>query len=375
MYWLGLDENVIPPAGQPFYAPFNASYPTKGRITEVMNTLVTMGATTIRSQTLGVSVGNPLSLEPALDEWNEDAFATMDWSVYQARTHGIRIFAPLIDNYDYYHGGKYDFLRFRGINVSSTASPIDPLVMQFYTNRTIINDFKNYIKHLLTHVNLYTGLSYADDPTIFAYETGNELGGPIFGDQNVPVAWTNEICSYVKQLGPKKLCIDGTYGVNKTHLDIPSVDIFDDHYYPLNLTKLSSDIDLVASVNKVYLAGEYDWTGNVASAASLQSFYDIIEARQKLASPVVAGDLFWSLFMHNVPDCQQFVNHTDGFTLQYGNPANTAQNDTQIASIREHFFRMQGLNVSSYLPAVDCPGKYADYTNSFGVMDFDGSVY
>lgn len=43
VYWLGLDENVIPPAGQPFYAPFNASYPTKGRITEVMNTLVTMG--------------------------------------------------------------------------------------------------------------------------------------------------------------------------------------------------------------------------------------------------------------------------------------------------------------------------------------------
>ena len=95
-----------------------------------MNTLFTMGAKTIRSQTLGVSVGNPLSLEPALNEWNDEAFATMDWSIYQARTHGIRIFAPLVDNYDYYHGGKYDFLRFRGINISSTASPIDPLVMQ-----------------------------------------------------------------------------------------------------------------------------------------------------------------------------------------------------------------------------------------------------
>ena len=375
VYWLGLDENVIPPPGQPFYAPFNASYPTKGRITEVMNTLVTMGAQTIRSQTLGVSVGNPLSLEPALGEFNDAAFETMDWSIYQARTHGIRIFVPLVDNYDYYHGGKYDFLRFRGINISSIASPIDPLVMQFYTNRTIINDFKTYIRHLLTHINPYTGLSYAQDPTIFAYETGNELGGPIFGDQNVPVAWTDEICSYVKQLGPKKLCIDGTYGVNKTHLDIPSVDIFDDHYYPLNLTKLSSDIALVETANKVYLAGEYDWTGNVASAPSLRSFYEVIEARQKLANPVVAGDLFWSLFMHNVPNCRQFVNHTDGFALQYGNPANSVHNDTQIAAIREHFLRMQGLNVSSYLPAVACPGKFADYTHSYGVADFEGHVY
>lgn len=99
VYWLGLDENVQPPPGQPFYAPFNASYPTHGRITEVMNTLVTMGARTIRSQTLGVSVGNPLSLMPKLGVFNDQAFDTIDWSVFQARQHGIRIMAPLVDNY------------------------------------------------------------------------------------------------------------------------------------------------------------------------------------------------------------------------------------------------------------------------------------
>ena len=68
------DENVIPPPGQPFYAPFKASYPTKGRITEVMNVLNTMGARLIRSQTMGVSVGNPLSLMPALGKYNEEGW-------------------------------------------------------------------------------------------------------------------------------------------------------------------------------------------------------------------------------------------------------------------------------------------------------------
>jgi mannan endo-1,4-beta-mannosidase len=162
VYWLGLDENVIPPKGQPFYAKFNASYPTHGRITEVMNTLNTMGARTIRSQTLGVSVGNPLSVMPSLGVYNEKAFDTIDWTVYQAREHGIRIFAPLIDNYDYYHGGKYNFLRYRGIDINTTAgfSKVDPRVMEFYTNATIIQDFKNYIKHLITHKNPYTGLTY-----------------------------------------------------------------------------------------------------------------------------------------------------------------------------------------------------------------------
>ena len=99
VYWLGLDENVIPPAGQPFYEPFNASYPTHGRITEVMNTLQTMGARIIRSQTLGVSVGNPLSVMPKLGVYNQQAFDTIDYSVFQARQHGIRIMAPLVDNY------------------------------------------------------------------------------------------------------------------------------------------------------------------------------------------------------------------------------------------------------------------------------------
>ena len=99
VYWLGLDENVIPPAGQPFYAPFNASYPTHGRTTEVMNTLVTMGAKLIRSQTLGVSVGNPLSVSPDLGVYNPAAFESIDWAVFQARQHGLRIIAPLVDDY------------------------------------------------------------------------------------------------------------------------------------------------------------------------------------------------------------------------------------------------------------------------------------
>jgi mannan endo-1,4-beta-mannosidase len=99
VYWLGLDENVIPPAGEPFYPPFNASYPTLGRIKEVMSTLVTMGAKLVRSQTLGVSVGNPLSMMPTYGVVNEQAFATMDWAIFQARQHGLRIMAPLIDDY------------------------------------------------------------------------------------------------------------------------------------------------------------------------------------------------------------------------------------------------------------------------------------
>ena len=65
--------------------------------------------------------------------------------------------------------------------------------MKFYNDPVIVQDFKDYITKLLTHRNQFNGLTYAEDPTIFAYETGNELGGPIFGDKNVPRKWTADI--------------------------------------------------------------------------------------------------------------------------------------------------------------------------------------
>lgn len=240
IYWLGLDENVTPPAGEPYYAPLKASYPTKGRITEAMAVTKAMGGTAIRAHTLGVSTGNPLSLMPALGTVNPAAFDTIDWAVYQAREYGLRLMVPLTDNFDYYHGGKYNFLRWHGISASST----DPAVQQFYTNATIIASFKDYIHTLLTHVNQYTNISYADDPTIFAYETGNELCGPVWGDMNVPASWVQQIGAYVKSLAPKKLFVDGTYGVNREHLSIAEVDIFSDHYYPISLSKLKGDLAL-----------------------------------------------------------------------------------------------------------------------------------
>ena len=75
---LGLDENVVPPAGEPFDPPTRASYPTKGRITDAMATVKALGGTMVRSHTLGVSVGNPLSVMPEPGVVNEDAFDAID---------------------------------------------------------------------------------------------------------------------------------------------------------------------------------------------------------------------------------------------------------------------------------------------------------
>jgi mannan endo-1,4-beta-mannosidase len=156
--------------------------------------------------------------------------------------------------------------------------------------------------------------------------------------------------------------MDGTYGINKTHLGLKEVDIYSNHFYPADTAVLQADIDTVRAAGKTYMAGEYDWTGNVASASPLEEFLGLVEKQQTNSKPTAVGSQFWSLFMHNVPDCSQFVNHTDGFSLQYGNPLNTAHNNSQISKVRKHMFAMKGVTVTDYLPAVTCPGPEAEYT-------------
>lgn len=55
---------------------------------------------------------------------------------------------------------------------------------------------------------------------------------------------------------------------------------------------------------------------------------------------------------------QIFVNHSDGYTLQYNNPENSAYTNSRIQLVRQHFVAMsQGLNISANasLPYVSCP--------------------
>lgn len=137
-------------------------------------------------------------------------------------------------------------------------------------------------------------------------------------------------------------------------------------------------VNLVATVNKTFFSGEYTWNSQSRSSDdSLASFFQAIEQ-----SPVAGGDMFWSLFGHNVPDCnvndprlhqpflffflfflwqltnQNFVNHNDGLTMHLGNPANSAFINSRIQLIRQHFLKMsQGLTIGAdaALPIAACP--------------------
>jgi mannan endo-1,4-beta-mannosidase len=74
-----------------FTAWQNETYPTHYEIDDALATAKATGATVIRAQTLGDTVGCGNCLEPTLGHFNAQAFDVMDYAVARARADGIRL--------------------------------------------------------------------------------------------------------------------------------------------------------------------------------------------------------------------------------------------------------------------------------------------
>ena len=68
-------------------------------------------------------------------------------------------------------------------------------------------------------------MTLAEEPTVLAFETGNELGGWGLDSDAPTIEWVGEISAYLKELAPDTLVLSGTYGVREAELALPSVDI------------------------------------------------------------------------------------------------------------------------------------------------------
>ncbi len=308
IYWLGLDENVG-----------GIRYPTRFRIDDALMTAKEMGATVIRSHTLGISTGNPLSIEPERNRYNDHAFAPIDYAIAEAGRLGIRLIIPLTDNYHYYSGGKHDFTDWEHV-------PED----EFFSNPAVVADFANYIQHLLNHVNTITGIPFKDDPTILAWETGNEI--------YPPTAWTAVIAHYIKSIDRNHAVMDGHYGVDEGALSLADLDLCSAHFngtvFKMTANALNSQVARAAG-KKPLIVGEFDWS-NYHGGGNLVEFLIAVQNAR-----TVAGATYWSLFGHN--DSFGYVRHNDGFTLHY--PGDTPRMKIEAQSLRAFAYRIRGLTV------------------------------
>src|SRR5258708_3771720 len=303
IHWLALDDET--------------NYPSQFRIDDALDVAKEMGLTVIRSLNSGISTGCANCIEQSLGFFNEKALEHDDYVIKAAADRGLRLIIPFTDNYHYASGGKHTFTDWRGLSDES----------QFYTNQQVISDFEIYIKTLLNHVNIYTGVAYKDDPTILAWETGNEL--------QPPTSWTQTISTYIKSLDKNHLIIDGQYGIDPNAALLTHVDILSDHYYPKNIAQMNNDAQFATKADKAFIVGEFDWN-DANGGDPLNSFLADIQS-----NPAIAGDAFWELWSHN--DQYGYRSSVAQYTLHYpGDPGNE-RNSAEL--LRLYAYKLRNLTV------------------------------
>ncbi len=277
----------------------------------------------------------------APDVFNEEAFRALDKAVQLAGQHGIRLVISFLDGRNHW-GGPGDYAAFRGKPAAA-----------FWSDPQLKTDFKATLTHLLKRTNHHTGVPYKDDPTIFAWELGNEL--------DCTYAWSSEMAAYLKRLDSNHLVASGHYvreqEIPVAYLSDPNIDLIDAHYYGYHgyaslAAKLREHVTLTTG-KRPMLVGEF----GMDATAALTDLMDAI-----IANPNVAGGLLWNLRVHSA-DGGYF--RKDGATVAGvfyrgyrwpGYPASGGAWDEagSLAAIRTRAFAIRGLPVPP-LPVPDAP--------------------
>jgi hypothetical protein len=273
--WLGV-------AGYGPADPAGPHFPSDYEVDDAMATARELGATVVRSQTMGDSVGCTACIEPDLGEFNEAAFERIDYALASARAHGIKIIPTIVGDDALEGGSGCVYLRWRGIS-QPNCSLIN--MAPFWSDPAVIRDVEAHIAALLDHVNVYTHVAYKDDPTILGWDLMNGGGSP--------VAWTREIATYIRGIDSRHLILSGY-----ANAGLRAVDACVSFVYPhwhLGPAAVQPWIAQCKRKGKPYIAYEYGWDRtNFSTLAKFTGFLDTL-----LHAPEIAGDAFWALEAHN----------------------------------------------------------------------------
>ncbi|KAI9105675.1 glycoside hydrolase superfamily [Phlyctochytrium arcticum] len=313
---------------------------------DALKTIALFGGRVTRTYCLGAENGQHMQ-HPR--QYNEDCFVTIDHALAKARDVGVRLIIPLVNNYGGKDqaGGECGHDALFG-NYMQYAKHRNKKPSQFFTDPELIDDFKHMLSFLLNRINTVNGVRYGDDPTVLAWQLGNELGG--WKGPNPPTSWTLQMTSFIRSLAPRTLVADGTMGglEAKTKWDKQALaspdgpDIFVNHYYygESDLKRLKEDSAYVAKHGKAFVVGEFGFS-NVGVYGRI---YEEILRNDK-----ISGSLIWSLrfhsmfggfYVHGESGGKYSAYHAPGFRAR--NHGFCAEEADVMPQIRHYALRIQG---------------------------------
>ena len=240
----------------------------------------------------------------------------MDYVIAKARSLNIKVLISFLDFWEYTGGAQ---------QIRAWYSPGDPLLENtdpkatppyqdflqdkdrytaIFLDPQIKQAYKDWIKHVVEHVNTLDGLAYKDDPTIFAWDLMNE---PQAKTVQMAQDWISEMATYTKSVDPNHLIASGTEGFYggqagsnpDTELRIPSIDFGVWHIYPAHHNKTPDEVralitqhcDTGIGAGKPVLMEEFGYGSQNADQADVyQSWTDTLNNNNDCG-----GWLFWRL--------------------------------------------------------------------------------
>jgi len=265
---------------------------------EILDDLVCLSLPVARIWGFNDSAHDSSAIRRNPDEgFREEGLRGLDQAVFEAKRRGIRLVIPLINNWGEY-GGIPAYVAW-----ASRSAGVPLAHDDFFTSPQMKQWWKDYAYLLANRVNTFTGLAYKDEPTILAWEIGNELRCPSCrGTGRLPDA-VRELAAFLRQVAPNQLISDGGDGFDDNPAaylglsnfyavrgdegasysrmaDIDELDMLSYHLYPNNYgfnTPKDTQIwierhhSIAAAAGKVAYLGE---CGYIASDAERARSYD-----------------------------------------------------------------------------------------------------
>ena len=145
--------------------------------------------------------------KPVINE-GKDGLQKLDYALYQAEKHGIKLLITFTNYWDAF-GGMGQYVKWAE-ELGITGLKKD----DFYTNETLKGWYKDYVNGLLNHTNPYTGRKLKYEPSVFAWELANEprCNTDAQCKDNILYNWAKEMSEYVKSVDPNHMVSLGDEG-------------------------------------------------------------------------------------------------------------------------------------------------------------------
>ncbi|HSD63642.1 MAG TPA: T9SS type A sorting domain-containing protein [Ignavibacteriaceae bacterium] len=172
---------------------------------------------------------------------NERGLKALDYVVYQAKMHNIKVILTLENNFQDF-GGIDQYVswahRYLKPNTGKTYKHDD-----FFTDDSLKNWYKFYVSTILNRINTLTGIRYKEEPIIFSFELMNEAS-----DTGFPVShiknWYMEMSCYFKSIDSNHLLTTGEIGYDFHKEEYSDVDMFyNSSYFLFNGYKGTSFVE------------------------------------------------------------------------------------------------------------------------------------